>query len=106
VISLSSQELKCKVSFSLDAWTSTTGYGFLAIVMHYVSNDWELGRSLSMSSTCFLLPATEELLVDFKEIHGEHSGENLAKLVWETMQMYGLEDKVRYTWAYLFRGIA
>src|SRR5437016_12386036 len=31
------KELDCKVSFSLDAWTSGNGYGFLAIVMHYIS---------------------------------------------------------------------
>jgi hypothetical protein len=36
------QELDCMVSFSLDAWTSGNGYGFLAIVMHYISNDWQM----------------------------------------------------------------
>jgi hypothetical protein len=38
------QELGCKVSLSLDAWTSSNGYGFLAIVMHYINNDWQLGK--------------------------------------------------------------
>jgi hypothetical protein len=38
--------------------------------------------------------SSEELLIDFKEIQGEHSGENLSALVWETMDLYGLKEKV------------
>ena len=37
------QELDSKVSLSLDCWTSSNQYAFLAIVMHYVNNNWELG---------------------------------------------------------------
>jgi hypothetical protein len=37
---------------------------------------------------------TEEVLIEFKEIIGEHSGENLANIVWKTMQDYGLVGKV------------
>jgi hypothetical protein len=40
------QELESKVSLSLDAWSSPNGYGFLAIVLHYVTNDWRLGESV------------------------------------------------------------
>jgi hypothetical protein len=36
----------------------------------------------------------EETLLDLKEIPGEHSGENLADAVWETLELYGLCDKV------------
>jgi hypothetical protein len=39
------QNLKGKVSLSLDAWTSTNQYAFMAIVAHYVSNDGQLGAS-------------------------------------------------------------
>jgi hypothetical protein len=35
------QELESKV----DAWTSSNGYAFLAIVAHYVTNDGKLGMS-------------------------------------------------------------
>jgi hypothetical protein len=38
------QELGSKVSLSLDAWTSSKKHPFLAIVMHYITND----RCLSM----------------------------------------------------------
>ena len=37
----------------------------------------------------------EELLIDFCELIGEHSGENLADAVYETLQLYNLKDKVR-----------
>jgi hypothetical protein len=32
------------VSLSLDAWTSSNGHAFLAIVMHWVNDDWKLGK--------------------------------------------------------------
>ncbi|KAF9536384.1 hypothetical protein CPC08DRAFT_618470, partial [Agrocybe pediades] len=56
---------------------STNNYAFLAIVAHYVTNADEL----------------EELLIDFKELVGEHSSENMAEAVWETLTSYGIEDR-------------
>jgi len=41
------QELDCKVSLSLDGWTSSNQHEFLAIVMHYITNDWQLGECLN-----------------------------------------------------------
>ena len=38
----------------------------------------------------------EELLIDFRELLGEHSGENMAEAVWETLAMYGIEGRVRH----------
>lgn len=37
---------------------------------------------------------TEEILLDFSEIIGAHSGENLADVVWTTLKSYGLIGKV------------
>lgn len=36
----------------------------------------------------------EELLIDFKELIGEHSGENMADVVWAVLKLYGITDKV------------
>ncbi|KAH9915977.1 uncharacterized protein BXZ73DRAFT_54055, partial [Epithele typhae] len=36
----------------------------------------------------------EEVLLDFRELQGEHSGENLADSVWHTMSTYGLKGRV------------
>lgn len=38
------QELEEKVSLSLNAWTSPNLIAFLTIVVHYVTNDGQLGR--------------------------------------------------------------
>jgi hypothetical protein len=43
-----------------------------------------------------LHPLTEELLIDFRELIGEHSGENMAEAVWATMELYGLVGKVSF----------
>jgi hypothetical protein len=37
-----------------------------------------------------LIISLEELLIDFREILGEHSGENLGKILWDTILSYGL----------------
>ncbi len=37
----------------------------------------------------------EELLIDFRELEGAHSGENMAEVVWGTLTLYGLREKVR-----------
>ena len=36
----------------------------------------------------------EELLIYFRELVGEHSGENLAHAVYDTLSLYGLKDRV------------
>lgn len=89
--------MDCKVSLSLDAWTSSNQHGFLAIVMHYITNDWKLGKFSfrSYMLTLIFLLFTEELLIDFREMIGEHSGANMAHAVFETMETYGLVGRVR-----------
>jgi hypothetical protein len=34
------------------------------------------------------------MLIDFRELIGEHSGENMAEVVWQTLQTYGLVKRV------------
>jgi hypothetical protein len=46
----------------------------------------------------YLHTVIEELLIDFRELIGEHSGENMAEAVWATMELYGLVGKVSF-WA-------
>jgi len=42
-----------------------------------------------------MCPGIEELLIDFQELIGSHSGENMAEAVWATMVLYGLIGKVQ-----------
>lgn len=37
---------------------------------------------------------TEESLIDFRELIGQHSGENMAAAIWETVEMSGLLGRV------------
>jgi hypothetical protein len=37
---------------------------------------------------------TEELLIDFRQLLGAHTGENMAAAVWETLETYGLKGRV------------
>jgi hypothetical protein len=37
---------------------------------------------------------SEELLIDFRELVGEHSGENLAHAVYDTLHVYDLKGRV------------
>ena len=41
-----------------------------------------------------LILLIEELLIDFCELIGTHSGENMAEAVWSTIVLYGLEGWV------------
>jgi hypothetical protein len=34
------------------------------------------------------------MLIDFRELVGEHSGENMAEAVWQTLELYGLLGQV------------
>ena len=42
-----------------------------------------------------MCPGVEKLLIEFRELIGPHSGENMAEVVWATMELYGLVKKVR-----------
>jgi hypothetical protein len=47
----------------------------------------------------YCLHHTEELLIDFHKLIGEHSGENMAEAVWQTLELYGLISRVRFPFA-------
>ncbi|KAJ6576311.1 hypothetical protein B0H10DRAFT_1664937, partial [Mycena sp. CBHHK59/15] len=36
----------------------------------------------------------EECLIDFRELVGQHSGENMAAAVWETVEKFGLIGRI------------
>ncbi|KAJ6479360.1 hypothetical protein DFH09DRAFT_855817, partial [Mycena vulgaris] len=57
---------------------SSNGFAFMAIVIHYITNDGEL----------------VECLIDFRELIGTHSGENMAAAVWATVEKFGLSGRV------------
>ena len=46
------------------------------------------------------LSISEEALIDFQELIGEHSGENMAEAVWRTLKMYSIESQVSLYFIY------
>ena len=42
------------------------------------------------SGLLMFIDIPEELLIDFQELAGEHSGVNMAEAMWETMKQYNL----------------
>ncbi|EXX62125.1 hypothetical protein RirG_164700 [Rhizophagus irregularis DAOM 197198w] len=59
-----------KISFALDRWTSPNVISFLGITCHYIDADWDL----------------KDILVDFVDLSGPHSGENLANVFTKCLQ--------------------
>ena len=49
--------------------------------------------SIHIISDCNTRIVAEELLIDFWELLGKHSGENMAEAVWETLVIYGIEGR-------------
>ena len=60
--------------------------------MWQVLIDWPISHLLNL----FM----EELLIDFRELIGSHSGETLATAIWETLELYGLQGQVSATTGY------
>ena len=87
-------DVEGKISLSLDAWTSSNNYAFLAIVAHYIMKTGDLGMIPPTYCQHFIDKKIEELFINFRELMGEHSGENMAEAVWETLTKYGISDHV------------
>jgi hypothetical protein len=70
--------------------------------LSWISRDTELDILTRISEFILVIvpsriPYDGELLIDFRELLGEHSGENMAEAVWETLVMYGIEGRVVIT---------
>jgi hypothetical protein len=89
-------------SVSLDAWTSSNGHVFVAIVAHWIDNNGKLRKPLLLLKFFRAMNRlAEECLIDFAELTGDHSGESLADAVWKTLDIYGLKGRVRITAPFL-----
>ncbi|QRV94361.1 AC9 transposase [Ceratobasidium sp. AG-Ba] len=66
------------MAISCDGWTSSNQIAFLAIVGSWITEDWRL----------------EEVLLDFVELHGAHTGENMSIAVASALTELGIKDKL------------
>jgi hAT family C-terminal dimerisation region len=66
------------ISLSLDLWTSENQVSFLGVIGHWLTHDFE----------------KREELLDFIEIEGRHSGENLAESVKGILEVFEIAHKL------------
>ncbi|OAL68712.1 hypothetical protein A7D00_7370 [Trichophyton violaceum] len=66
------------VSLALDCWTSPSTHSFMAIVLYYIDKDWEV----------------RELLLEFAPLTGTHTGDRLAKVVFDVLVHHNLVNRV------------
>ncbi|QRV92757.1 AC9 transposase [Ceratobasidium sp. AG-Ba] len=66
------------MAISCNGWTSSNRIAFLAIVGSWITEDWRL----------------EEVLLDFVELHGAHTGENMSIVVASALTELGIKDKL------------
>jgi hypothetical protein len=74
-----------RISFTTDGWSSSTKRPFLGINAQWID------RNFSLQSVTF----------DFVEIHGGHSGANIAQTFFESVQKLGAHQKVSKFCIYL-----
>jgi hypothetical protein len=86
------EDLDCLVSLVLDGWNSRNNRDFLGmhslrsgpmlivpgISCQWIDENWEL----------------QQVLLDFKEFPSPHTGENMAKHVVDTLEFYGIVEKL------------
>ncbi|CAG8742668.1 16767_t:CDS:2 [Cetraspora pellucida] len=72
------QSVLGKLSFAIDVWTSANIYFYFAITVHWISKDWKL----------------QNILLDFINLHGSHSGENLCDAFVSSCCEFGILPKI------------
>ena len=67
-----------KISLAADRWTSPNKLAFLAIVVYWISDRWQM----------------EEMLIGFEEIRGSHPGANMAGIINHVLARYGIQHRI------------
>ncbi|KAH0604042.1 uncharacterized protein H6S33_007073 [Morchella sextelata] len=65
-----------RISITLDAWTAGNKLPYLGITAHWIDEEFKLW----------------DIVLDFIRLHGSHTAENLAGVVENTLQQYGILD--------------
>ncbi len=80
------QNLPGKISFTMDIWTSPTTKSFLSITAHFLNKEWEL----------------QSIIVDFVQIYGSHTGENIKNIFISCLNDLLIQNKVIYYYYYYY----
>src|SRR5439155_21117785 len=69
-----------RIHISYDLWTSPNHKAMIAIVAHWTAEDYEVKSALLV----------------IREVHGEHSGSNIANVVYPVMKEYDIHSRFGY----------
>jgi hypothetical protein len=69
---------KSKFSITCDVWTSKSQLSFFGITIHWIDDSW----------------APKETLLSFKWIEDRHTGANLARHLYDTLEFYGISERL------------
>ena len=81
------QTILGKMPITFDAWTSKSYDSYLAITAHYIDSakgdtyEWQL----------------KSKVLGFEELHGRHTGKNMATTISNILDTYDIKDNVDYT---------
>lgn len=68
-----------KFSFAIDAWSARNGQSYYGITIHFLDDDWNY----------------HSLALDFVPSEGKHTGRDIAKIFFDVLKHYGIQDKVQ-----------
>jgi len=71
---------RSRIHISYDLWTSPNYKAMIAIVAHWTAEDYNV----------------KSALLAIREVHGEHSGENIADVVYPVMKEYDFHSRFGY----------
>ena len=74
------QNIPGKISYTIDIWTSPSAKSFLAITAHFMDKEWKL----------------QSILLDFVQIWGSHTGENIKNIFVSCLENFGIQTKVSF----------
>ena len=72
------QKVPGKISFTTDIWTSPSNKAFLSLTAHFINTEWKL----------------QNIIVDFIQIYGSHTGENIKNTFVFGLENLSIENKV------------
>jgi hypothetical protein len=80
------QLLPSKVSFTFDMWTLGPGDPYLSVTTHYIDTPADKPREWEL----------RVVQLTFKHVEGRHTGKNIADILIEVVDHYGLRGKVSH----------
>jgi hypothetical protein len=70
--------LNCRMSATMDMWTSNQNKGYMCVTVHWVDDDWEI----------------QKRIINFLHVPGRHSGENMSLILSSCLLKWFIEKKM------------